>query len=73
MRHPAQLQGVLVSRDSGCIVHTAMKNLSNILFSVVTPHLGTATYRVRTAMAKLTAENILRALDGQEMLTPVLL
>lgn len=38
---------------------------------VVLPHMGTATTRTREEMAKLTALNILKALEGEEMLTPV--
>ncbi|CAG9767247.1 unnamed protein product [Ceutorhynchus assimilis] len=38
---------------------------------VLTPHIGSATNNTRNAMAELTAQNILRALSGQEMLTPV--
>ncbi|XP_030760653.1 glyoxylate reductase/hydroxypyruvate reductase-like isoform X2 [Sitophilus oryzae] len=42
--------------------------LSNI---VLTPHIGSATNNTRNAMAELTAKNILRALRGEEMITPV--
>ncbi|XP_066140587.1 glyoxylate reductase/hydroxypyruvate reductase-like [Euwallacea fornicatus] len=42
--------------------------LSNVL---VTPHIGSATENTRNAMAELTAQNILRGLGGEEMLTPV--
>lgn len=44
---------------------------SFILLSVVMPHLGSATVKSRNAMAKLAADNILRAVSGEEMLTPV--
>ncbi|XP_072397255.1 uncharacterized protein [Diabrotica undecimpunctata] len=40
--------------------------------AVVTPHLGTATNETRQSMANLAAQNILRCLAGEEMLTPVL-
>lgn len=40
-------------------------------FSVIMPHLGSATVYTRNAMAKLAADNILRALNGEEMLSPV--
>ncbi|CAG9766344.1 unnamed protein product [Ceutorhynchus assimilis] len=43
-------------------------NLPNV---VLTPHLGSATKNTRDAMAELTARNILRALAGEELLTPV--
>ncbi|XP_060522960.1 glyoxylate reductase/hydroxypyruvate reductase-like [Cylas formicarius] len=38
---------------------------------VLTPHLGSATVNTRNAMAQLTAKNILLALEGEELLTPV--
>ncbi|KAL1497857.1 hypothetical protein ABEB36_008742 [Hypothenemus hampei] len=38
---------------------------------VLTPHVGSATNDTRNAMAELTAKNILRALGGAEMFTPV--
>lgn len=41
------------------------------IFIVILPHLGSATFKTRSAMAKLAAENILKALNGEEMLTPV--
>ncbi len=33
----------------------------------VTPHIGTSTVETRDAMARLTAENIIAALEGREM------
>lgn len=42
-----------------------------IPFLVIMPHLGSATVKSRNAMAKLAADNILRALSGEEMLTPI--
>ncbi|CAH0564752.1 unnamed protein product [Brassicogethes aeneus] len=38
---------------------------------VLMPHLGSATKKTRDAMAELTAQNILRGLGGEPMLTPV--
>ncbi|XP_044759199.1 glyoxylate reductase/hydroxypyruvate reductase-like [Coccinella septempunctata] len=38
---------------------------------VLSPHLGTSTWKTTNDMAKLTANNILRALKGEPMLTPV--
>ncbi|XP_050299111.1 glyoxylate reductase/hydroxypyruvate reductase-like [Anthonomus grandis grandis] len=42
--------------------------LSNV---VLTPHIGSATLNTRNEMARLTAQNILRGLGGEEMFTPV--
>lgn len=44
---------------------------STAVFVVILPHLGSATLKTRSAMAKLAAQNILKALNGEEMLTPV--
>ncbi|MCY0875269.1 MAG: D-glycerate dehydrogenase [Firmicutes bacterium] len=38
---------------------------------IVTPHIGSATHETREAMALLTADNILRGLDGLPLLTEV--
>ncbi|XP_050514277.1 glyoxylate reductase/hydroxypyruvate reductase isoform X2 [Diabrotica virgifera virgifera] len=38
---------------------------------VLMPHLGSATIETRQSMSTLTAQNILRGLAGEEMLTPV--
>ncbi|KAK9883395.1 hypothetical protein WA026_001569 [Henosepilachna vigintioctopunctata] len=38
---------------------------------VVTPHIGCATEKTRNKMAELAANNILKALKGEPMLTPV--
>lgn len=38
---------------------------------VLVPHLGSATLRTESDMALLAAENVLRALNGQEMRAPV--
>ncbi|ENN70525.1 glyoxylate reductase/hydroxypyruvate reductase isoform X2 [Dendroctonus ponderosae] len=38
---------------------------------VLTPHIGSATGNTRNAMAKLTAENILAGLAGEELISPV--
>ena len=35
------------------------------------PHLGSATWETRTAMAELAAHNVLAVLRGEEPLTPV--
>lgn len=40
-------------------------------FSVLTPHIGSATVNTRNVMAKLTSENILAGLAGEELITPV--
>lgn len=39
---------------------------------VVTPHIGSATEETRARMAELTAQNIVRGLAGEPLLTPVL-
>jgi glyoxylate reductase len=38
---------------------------------VLLPHLGTATFETRSAMAKLAAENVINVLKGKAPLTPV--
>ena len=38
---------------------------------VLTPHIGSATYRTRDAMAELVAHNVIAVLDGKAPLTPV--
>lgn len=38
---------------------------------VLTPHIGSATYRTRDAMAELVAHNVIAVLDGKTPLTPV--
>jgi len=38
---------------------------------VALPHIGSATYRTRTEMARLAAENIIAVLTGREPITPV--
>ncbi|KAF7283534.1 hypothetical protein GWI33_000338 [Rhynchophorus ferrugineus] len=39
--------------------------------AVLTPHIASSTEKTRIAMAKWTAENIIRGLKGEELLTPV--
>jgi len=39
---------------------------------VITPHIGSATEETRARMAELTAQNIVRGLAGESLLTPVL-
>ncbi|KAK9883400.1 hypothetical protein WA026_001572 [Henosepilachna vigintioctopunctata] len=39
---------------------------------VLAPHLGTATWKTSNKMAELTAKNLLLALKGEHMLTPVI-
>jgi len=39
--------------------------------TALTPHIGSATYRTRDAMADLVARNVVAALDGREPPTPV--
>ncbi|KAK9883391.1 hypothetical protein WA026_001566 [Henosepilachna vigintioctopunctata] len=39
---------------------------------VITPHIGSATVKTRRYMAEMTAKNILHALKGEPMITPVL-
>jgi lactate dehydrogenase-like 2-hydroxyacid dehydrogenase len=41
------------------------------VFSVITPHLGTATVQTREDMCILGAKNVLLALAGETMLSPV--
>lgn len=38
---------------------------------VLTPHIGSATYRARDRMAELVAENVISVLDGGDPVTPV--
>lgn len=38
---------------------------------IVTPHIGSATFEARDAMAELCAKNIILALDDKELITPV--
>lgn len=38
---------------------------------VLSPHLGSATYRTRSNMAELAARNMLKGLKGEDLLTPV--
>ena len=40
---------------------------SNNFLTVVIPHIGSATLQSRTAMAMLTANNIIAALNGSKM------
>lgn len=40
---------------------------SLILFSVVVPHIGSATFKARGDMAMTTAKNIIAALEGSPM------
>lgn len=45
---------------------------SYILFStVVLPHIGSATVRTRTEMGVLAANNVINALTGKSLITPV--
>ena len=39
--------------------------------AVLTPHIGSATFRARDAMAELVAKNVISVLDGNGPLTPV--
>lgn len=39
--------------------------------TALTPHIGSATYRTRDAMARLVAENVLAVLSGREPSSPV--
>jgi glyoxylate reductase len=39
--------------------------------TVLLPHMGSATYKARDAMARLCAENVIAVLEGQEPPTPV--
>jgi lactate dehydrogenase-like 2-hydroxyacid dehydrogenase len=41
------------------------------LFSVLSPHIGSATVKSRTAMAVLAAKNIIAGLEGEPMPAPV--
>lgn len=38
-----------------------------IMMIVLIPHIGSATVQTRTAMANLTAQNIINALEGKKM------
>ncbi len=49
-------------------VKKAFLKLENV---VLLPHLGTATFETRSAMAKLAAENVINVLKGKAPLTPV--
>lgn len=46
-------------------------HLSILYRIVLVPHLGSATMRTESDMASLAATNVIRALDGLEMLAPV--
>jgi glyoxylate reductase len=50
-------------------VHPKLLTLENVVLS---PHLGSATFETRTAMAELAARNVVAVLNGQPPLTPVL-
>ena len=39
--------------------------------AVLTPHIGSATFRARDEMARLAARNVLEVLSGREPVTPV--
>lgn len=41
------------------------------LFSVLAPHLGSATYRTRDKMAVAAAQNLINALEGKQMIYPL--
>ena len=47
------------------------ESLRNAPRAVLTPHIGSATYRARDAMAELTARNVISVLEGNGPLTPV--
>jgi glyoxylate reductase len=49
-------------------VPEALLELENV---VLLPHLGSATERARTGMARLAADNVIAVLDGAEAITPV--
>ncbi|MEX1218979.1 MAG: D-glycerate dehydrogenase [Solirubrobacterales bacterium] len=49
-------------------VPASMKNAPRV---VLTPHIGSATYRARDAMAELAARNVISVLTGDGPLTPV--
>jgi lactate dehydrogenase-like 2-hydroxyacid dehydrogenase len=49
-------------------IHAVLPTLPNV---VLTPHMGTATWQTRLAMASLAADNLLAALDGQRPSNPV--
>lgn len=49
-------------------VHTALRQLENV---VLAPHLGSATFETRAAMAELAARNAVAVLTGSAPLTPV--
>lgn len=42
-----------------------------LLFSVLVPHLGTATFITESIMARIAANNVLNALEGKEMISAV--
>lgn len=46
-------------------------NFYALFYIVLVPHLGSATLRTESDMALLAANNVLRALEGQEMPAPV--
>lgn len=49
-------------------VPAALRELPN---TVLLPHIGSATAATRDAMARLCAENVIAALDGDDPPTPV--
>lgn len=50
--------------------YVILKNKINAFFSVIVPHLGTATYRTESDMATLAARNIMNVLHGIDMIAP---
>lgn len=41
------------------------------MVTVILPHLGTATLKTESEMARLAAQNVLKGLEGKEMIAPV--
>lgn len=50
------------------VINPALLNFPNV---IVLPHLGSATYDARSAMAELAAKNVINVLKGLNPLTPV--
>lgn len=50
-----------------CISRKTLSNSVFLCFTVVLPHIGSATYSTRGIMSELTANNLLTGLTGSEM------
>ena len=60
--------GLDVSDPEPMLPNNPLLQMPNV---AVLPHIGSATYTTRNAMAKLAAENMVLALNGEKMKTPI--